>query len=541
MSLVDNSSELDVNLLRATALKCYEDYEFFAKTCLRVVGKDGSLVPFIMNKEQKALHEKLQAQLAKKGKVRAIILKARQIGISTYIEGRFYWRLWKTKVGQTLRVFILCHKDEATDNLFNMVKRYHENMPVHLKPPLSRSNIKELIFADTGCLYSVATAGGVEIGRGSTLHFCHLSEMAFWPNAEMHVTSLLNTALSGAEGTECIIESTANGIGNVFHRYWQAAAKGQSDYEAIFFPWFFHDEYRTDVPEDWNCPEEFLEYGQLYELDWEQIYWIYLKNRESAFAAGLPDDKFTPKSKQEYPANADESFVTSGESFIPPIAILRARKPPEIIRGTGPIILGVDPARTGDKVGIIDRCGRRAGERIAERWEPGGNLVHLSERIAHVLDKIRPDAVCIDVGGNGAGVYDCLLEWGYANIIHAINFGSKPVGRGPTGEEMYFNRRAEMYDNLRQWFNTEGGVQIPDDDSLQMDLTSIKVGPGATRFNNNNELIIEDKEKIKARIGSSPDLSDALCLTFAIQFYHRAEANWQPPPPRRKTNRRTGY
>jgi hypothetical protein len=541
MSLVDTSAELNENLLKELAIKCFNDFEFFAKTCLKIVDKDGNLHPLILNKEQKILHEKLEEQLRTKGKVRAIVLKGRQQGVSTYVEGRFYWQLWKTKQGRTLRAFILTHKDEATDNLFNMAKRYHDNMPPHLKPPLSRSNVKELIFADTGCNYSVGTAGGVEIGRSLTLHYIHSSECAFWPNAEMHVASLLNTALSKAAGTESIIESTANGIGNVYYRYWQDAAKNQSEYEAIFLPWFWHEKNVLECPENWNPPEEFYEYGQLYELTWEQIYWAYVTNREFASAAGLPHDKFVPKFQQEYPANADEAFITSGESFIPAMSVLKARKPVEIIRGTGPIIIGVDPARTGDLVGIIDRCGRRAGERICETWEPGGNLVHLAERVAHVLDKIRPDAVCIDVGGNGASVYDNLLEWGYGGIIHAINFGSKPIGRGPTGDEMYFNRRAEMYDNLRDWFNTEGGVQIPDLDTIQMDLTAIKMGPGATRYNNNNELIIEDKEKIKSRIGHSTDIGDALALTFAVTFYHRAEANWQPPPPRRKTNRRTGY
>ena len=892
--LQNDSDELDIDKLKAVALKCYNDFEFFAKTCLKIVDKEGNLAPFIMNAEQKILHDKIEAQLLEKGKVRVICLKGRQQGVSTYVEGRFYWKLWKTKKGKTLRAFILTHKDEATDNLFNMAKRYHESIPAHLKPPTTRSNAKELIFADTGCNYSVATAGGVEIGRSLTLHFVHSSEVAFWPNAEMHVASLLNTALSKAAGTESIIESTANGIGNVYHRYWQDALIGQSEYMAVFLPWYWHTEYRTDVPDGWNPPEDFLEYGQLYELEWEQVYWAYLTNREFATAAGLPHDKFTPKFMQEYPACieasqrigtdrgylpiskvvigdkvstgvvsnvinngikevyklktklgysvictkdhllqsidnnwyradeclnkfiklqkpifadklanvtwkpfpsvnskveitpefgrflgffmgdgcwhdntlsiacdaqdndvvenvnqfltniigepenrlsgskkgccelrigrkdfkevlealdvidmktvphrrvkvpdciwlspkevikeflkglfeadgfagwgackvslfskhkefledvqklllgfgitcylksqnkvnsagytyvgnvidlrssearaflkeigfvskrkqdkleafkplgtggrhaalmlmqdevvefeklgekevfdlsivgehafdasgikvhncAEEAFQTSGESFIPAIAILRARKPEVKIQGTGPIILGIDPARTGDLVGIIDRVGRRAGERISDRWEPGGNLVHLAERIARVIDRIRPDAVCIDVGGNGAGVYDNLLEWGYNRVLHPINFGSKPVGKGPTGQEMYFNRRAEMYDNMRDWFNTEGGVQIPDDDSLQGDLTSIKIGPGATRYTNNNELIIEDKEKIKARLGRSPDLSDALALTFAVQYYHRAEAQYQPPPPRRNHNRRTGY
>lgn len=535
------SEDIDYEAMKIVAQRCWVDFEFFSKTCLKIVDKEGNLKPFILNKAQLKLHERLEKQLKEKKKVRAIILKGRQMGCSTLIAARFYWRLWSTKKGKTLRTFILTHKDEATDNLFNMTKRYHDNLPAPMRPRTKKSNVKELIFEDTECNYTVGTAGGVEIGRSLTLHFVHSSETAFWPNAEMHVTSLLNTALSGADGTESIIESTANGIGNVYHKYWQAAIKNKSDYEAIFIPWFWDEGYTTECPENWDAPSEFLEYGQLYDLTWEQLYWAYIKNRESATAAGLDDDKFCPKFKQEYPANADEAFQTSGDSFIPAMSVLRARRPAEPIRGTGPIILGVDPARTGDLVGIIDRCGRRAGERIAERWEPGGNLVRLAEQVAHTIHKIRPDAVCIDVGGNGSGVYDNLLEWGFDNVLHAVNFGSNPIGRGPTGDDLYFNRRAEMYDNLRQWLETEGGVQIPDDDSLQTDLTSAQMGPGATRYTVNNELVIEEKAKIKSRLGFSPDLGDALALTFAITFQHSHQASYQPPMTRRVKNRRTGY
>lgn len=539
--VIDESLNLDIKKLREITLRCADDFEFFAKTCLKIVDKEGNLQPLVLNNEQRILHTRAESQLKTKGKVRIICLKGRQQGVSTFTAARFYWKLWKTKIGKSLRAFILTHKEEATNNLFEMTKRYHDNLPAHLRPNTDKANAKELLFSDTRCNYAVATAGGVEIGRGLTLHFCHLSEMAFWPNAEMHVKSLLNTALSKGAGTECIIESTANGIGNVYHRYWQSALTGQSEYEAIFLPWFWHEEYVEECPEDWSPPEEFLEYGQIYELTWEQLYWAYKTNLQFAVAGGLDPDKICPDFKQEYPGNADEAFVTSGESFIPAMSILRARKPDEKIRGAGPIILGIDPARSGDLVGIIDRCGRRAGERVSARWEPGGNLVHLSERIAHLLDKVRPDAVCIDVGGNGAGVYDNLLDWGYDRIIHAVNFGSKPVGRGPTGDELYQNRRAEMYDNMRHWFETEGGVQIPDDDILQTDLTSIKVGPGMTRYNANNELILESKDSIKKRIQRSPDIGDALALTFAVEFYHKLNAQFQPPAARRKTNRRTGY
>lgn len=533
--------ELDVQQLRKIAKRCYEDFPYFAKTCLKIVDKEGGLSSFILNREQLILHETAEKQIKETGKVRIIVLKGRQQGVSTWTAARFYWKLWRTQQGKSLRSFILTHKDEATDNLFSMTKRFHDNLPPHMIPPVSKSNAKELLFADTGCNYTVATAGGVEIGRSLTLHFVHSSEVAFWPNAEMHVASMLNTALSKANGTESIIESTTNGIGNVYHRYWIDAVKKESVYEAIFLPWFWHDEYKLDCPEDWEPPAEFLEYGQLHELIWEQLYWAYQTNREFATAAGLPHDKITPKFYQEYPGDSDTAFQTSGESFISAFSVLRARKPEIAKIGTGPIILGVDPARTGDKVGIIDRCGRRAGERIAERWEPGGNLVYLAQRVAHTIDKIRPDAVCIDVGGNGAGVYDNLLEFGYGDIIHAINFGSKPIGRGPTGDELYLNRRAEMYDNLRHWLESEGGVQIPDDDSLQMDLTAAKMGPGATRYNTNNELVLEEKAKIKERLGFSPDLGDALALCFAIEFYHKSEARQQPSQQRRNKNRRTGY
>jgi hypothetical protein len=97
-----------------------------------------------------------------------------------------------------------------------------------------------------------------------------------------------------------------------------------------------------------------------------------------------------------------------------------------------------------------------------------------------------------------------------------------------------------MYDLMRDWFASEAGVQIEDDDGLHADLTAAEWGPQATRYNTTNELILEPKEKIIERLGSSPDLGDAAALTFAVPFAQGMVAQNQPPRERRRS-RRTGY
>jgi len=526
---------------RQLALRCVDDFEFFARTCLKIRTKSGEVVPFRLNRAQRHLHARLERQLETKRWVRALIVKGRQLGISTYIQARFYWKLWRSS--RALRAFILTHEDPATANLFGMAQRFQDLMPAHMRPKTKAANAKELVFAANDCGYHVATAGSKEVGRSDTIQLFHGSEVSYWPNAESHVKSLLTTALAKVDGTEGILESTADGIGNVFHSYAMAAIHEKSEYEAIFIPWFWGDDYQEKCPKSFadRCPPEFREYGELHELTWEQVYWAYLTNREIAQGKSLDPEKICPDFHAEYPATFDLAFQTSGNSFIPALSIMKARKPEEEIIGRGPIILGIDPARDQDRVGIIDRCGRRLGQRICETWEPEGDTVYLAQRLATVIDRLSPDAVNIDVGSNGAGVYDNLMDMGYGARLNAVNFGSSPIGRGPTGEEMYLNRRAEMWDLMRDWFESPGGVQVPDSDALHADIGAPVWGPQATRHNTNNELVLEDKEKIKKRLGASPDLGDAAALTFAVPFAANMLAQNTPPRQRRVRNPRGGY
>lgn len=515
------------------------DFAFFSKSALRVRVKSGAVEPLRLNRAQLHLDQRLEAQKAKSGRVRAIIVKGRQLGCSTFIQARFYHRLWRS--GRSLRAFILTHEQPATDNLFGMAQRFYENHPVALgKPPLLRGNAKELRFGHNDCGYQVSTAGTKETGRSATFQLFHGSECGFWPNAEDHATGAFQT-IGEAQGTEVILESTANGVGNFFYRTAQAALRGQSEFEAIFIPWFWGDDYqRVDVPSegDWNPSAQWLAYAQAHGLTWEQLYWAFLKNRELANSISASADEPCWKFMQEYPATFDEAFQSSGNSFIPATSVLKARKAKDVI-GSGPIILGIDPARSGDKVGIIDRCGRRMGERICMRMDPGGSVTYVAAQVEAIINRIRPDMVNIDVGSNGAGVYDILMDHGHRNV-NAVNFGSNPVGRGPTGDDSFFNRRAEMWDGLRAWFEQDLPVRIPDDDGLQGDLTSAQWGPGATRYNTSNELVLEEKAAIKARLGASPDLGDACALTFAVPFaFGMQSAN--TGGRQRKPRGKTGY
>lgn len=159
---------LDEKQARADKARASSDFEYFAHTRLHIRTKSGKLERFALNKPQRYLHAKLEEQREKTGRVRALVLKARQQGASTYIGGRFYW---KTSHTRGYQCFILTHEQPATDNLFKMVDRYYENDPHH--PSTTAANAKELYFNVLDSGYSVGTAGTKSVGRSKTIQLLH--------------------------------------------------------------------------------------------------------------------------------------------------------------------------------------------------------------------------------------------------------------------------------------------------------------------------------------------------------------------------------
>jgi len=498
--------------LAAILQRLKDDLPHYAEKCLRIRSKSGATVPLILNRSQRAVHTGIEDQLKRTGKVRKIVLKGRQTGISTYVGGRMYWR---TSKAPGTRAFILTHLDDATVNLFNIAKRFHENCPDVVRPHTGKANAKELSFDLLDSSYGVATAGNKAVGRSDTIQLFHGSEVAFWPNAEEHFAGVMQ-AVAKAPGTEMILESTANGIGNVFYTTWKRAEIGESDFEPVFIPWFWHEEYVANPPSQWMPPPAWAEYGLLHGLTREQTYWAFIQNRELVVKAGGEIGAPCAKFKQEYPGTANEAFETSGEqAFIDPLRVLRARR--NTVEGYGPIILGVDPNRGGkDKCGVIDRQGRRSGGHICKRFDLGDNLMAIAGQVVRIRNELKPKGlkkIAIDITGIGAGVYDRLREQLPSAELEPVNFGEKALEF-----EKYANRRAEMWDRKRQWYDDAVGVQVPDSDEFQGDECSHEWGPGATHFRSNGQLQLEAKDHVKSRLGYSPDLGDAHALTFAIDL-----------------------
>src|SRR6266566_8084260 len=207
----------------AHATRLRSDLPYFAETALKLRAKDGPLAPFTFNPAQAKLHALIEEQKAKTGRVRVIILKARQVGVSTYVAARFYHQ---TINRPGLRCIIIGHERRASSNLFQMVKRFHDHLPDELRPSVGASNAEELIFdrLDSGYLVSVASSEGT--GRSATAQLLHASEAAFWDDLPIQMASLMQT-VPDLDATEIAIESTANGF-NDFHSLWRKAEAGES-------------------------------------------------------------------------------------------------------------------------------------------------------------------------------------------------------------------------------------------------------------------------------------------------------------------------
>jgi hypothetical protein len=412
---------------------------------------------------------------------------------STYIGGRYFH---KTTFNPGMKTFILAHRDDATDNLFKQVKRFYENLPRVVQPSTSYSNRKELIFDKLDSAYGLGTAGSGSVGRSDTIDLLHGSEAAFWANVDELRTGVLQAA---EMAQEIIFESTANGYDPMFFPMWQDAEAGKGQYEAIFIPWYWQDEYRSPVPAGFVLDEEEAEYAEAYGLDLGQMAWRRNKIIE------LKDPLLF---KQEYPATAAEAFqVTGTESFISSRDVAAARRNKNI-RPIGAHIVGVDPAREGeDRAVYIHRRGRVAW---GLKKENSSNSMHIVGRIKGILDaKDDPvDMVFIDRGGEGGAIYDRLCEMGYEERITLVNFGSRKTVLEP---DKYFNKRAEMWGLMKEWLQDPNGVEIPDLDSLQADLTA-----PSYKYDSEQRVILEKKEEIKKRGLRSPDEADALALTFAF-------------------------
>ena len=477
--------------------KLKDDFTHFAHKCLVIRTKEEGNKYFGLNSAQHIIHSKIENQLKETGKVRAIILKGRQQGMSTYIQARFFWKVIH-RFG--VRAFILTHDYDATNNLFDMVQRFYDNCHHLIKPSIGSRNAKEFFFDKLDSGYKIGTAGNKAVGRSSTIQYFHGSEVAFWPNASDHAKGILQ-AIPDAAGTEFVLESTANGVGNYFYSQWEMAINGESELQPIFIPWTLQPEYTKPVSKEFDLTDYEKDLMLTYELSFEQMSWRKSKINELSSSGEDGAECF----KQEYPLCPEEAFVTSGlNAIVPSEYVMKAMKNSNVVP-YGPLVMGVDPAWSGqDRLAIVFRQGRVVFGIETHNYTP--DVMDIVGKIYVLIQKHTPDMVFIDTtGGFGAGIVDRLREMGCDNV-KGVNSCQKALD-----EEHYINKKAEMWLLMKKWF-IENEVQIPNSDALHKDICSPCFGKRDSRGRSS----IEDKDSLKKRGVRSPDLADALALTFAF-------------------------
>lgn len=323
----------------------------------------GEIVPFKLNWAQKLLVERVMDDIAHGRPVRYIILKARQMGLSTVIEALGFW--WTT-THKNVKTVIIAHETDASSNLYSMFKRYFDNCHPTFQPRRKYNNKKELTFDvddnikdqiknHVQSCASPETCGemhkspglGSEIktlvakegkGRSATIHFFHGSEVAFW-EAKADVVSSAIQAVPMGPNTFAFLESTANGVGGFFYDEWQFAKKGESTFKPLFFAWHEHGEYELDAPDVMVYDEEEKE---LLEIFKEKGYEIASWNRKIMWRREKKKEFRSDPKKfyQEYPKDDMEAFLSSGRPKFDIQQLVKMEQYAQKMAKTNPCVFG---------------------------------------------------------------------------------------------------------------------------------------------------------------------------------------------------------
>lgn len=321
---IPNYYKLEPNdQLRQALIVIKDDFYLYCERNLMIVTKTGELVPLVPNWAQRRLVDLVMEDLVKGVPVRYAILKARQMGLSTIIEALGYW--WTATHKNTTSI-IMAHNADASENLYNMFRRYYEHSHPVFQPKRKYNTRQDLVFDISDEEKEKLKAQGVEkmpglnskiltmvakdgAGRSFTGSFFHGSEVAFWDHGDLIVASTLQ-AIPLKANTLIFLETTANGFGGYFYNEWQYAKKGESIFKPIFLAWHEHDEYELPgVVADYDDEEQellqiFADKGYPKEAWDRKVLWRREKKKE--FRAN-PELFY-----QEYPKDDMEAFISSG-------------------------------------------------------------------------------------------------------------------------------------------------------------------------------------------------------------------------------------
>src|SRR5437016_1622711 len=288
----DLNSSPDKSSLTAAINGTLTIQDLLIETLLKVRSKTRGLVLLSPNRAQQ--------EYGRKCGRRNVVLKARQLGITTYVAARFFIKTITQPGTVTVQV---AHDQESAEEIFRIVHRFWENLPEGMQTGAlmtSRANVRQIVFPKLDSEYRVATAADPNAGRGMTIHNLHCSEVARWPRDGAETLTSLRAAVP--EDGEIVLESTPNGAGGFFYDEWQRAE--ETGYTRHFFPWWLGGEYadqKADILAE-SYTEEERRLVESHGLTSAQIAWRRNNRAQHRTLAA-----------QEFAEDPDTCFLASGE------------------------------------------------------------------------------------------------------------------------------------------------------------------------------------------------------------------------------------
>lgn len=395
--------------------KDLRDPEVYIPKFLKIRTKEGKITALRPKPAQQMLLDAVKREREAGRPPRILILKARQLGLSTITEGMMFQDSATRRLVQTL---IVAHRDDSTTKLFRMNKLFFDYLPRKLQPMCKHSNAKELVFENPtrdpaekrrrpGLMSSIRCVTANDgMGRSETLNNVHLSEFAFWKGNKNEILDGVMQAVPAELNTLVVIESTANGY-NEFKDLWDGAMAGTNGWVPLFIAWFHEEKYRMEVTEGTVWDEEERSLMEAYHLDPEQMAW-----RRWCIAVNCHGEK--RKFQQEYPSTPEEAFLFSGTPFFNNEDILlrlaAAPEPADVGTFTYP-----EPAAGEAPAEWMWSSDRRTGFiRVYAPPEPGVPYVIGGDTAGEGSDKFT--AWVVD---NRTGMQVAELEFTFSELLYA--------------------------------------------------------------------------------------------------------------------------
>lgn len=310
-----------------TQLRLTQDFEFWAFTCAKIQDKKSKqLIPFKLNRPQRRYLARLEKMRVAGVPIRMIVLKARQWGGSTLTQMYMAWIQLRHKT--RWHSAIVTDIEEQAKNIRNMYVTMSKSYPkevgtITLGPYMGSSKSKTI--AERDCIIGLGSAQQPDSLRSFDFAMIHESEVGLWKDTMLRKAADLSQTLQATVPDEpytlVVMESTAKGMGNYFHKQWQNAEAGKSAFDHIFVPWFEIELYVKEVEDH----KAFISTWTDYQWEqWEQgatiegIYW-YKSTQE-----GYDYDDWRMQS--EYPGTAQEAFQSTGMRVFAPRYVANARK-----------------------------------------------------------------------------------------------------------------------------------------------------------------------------------------------------------------------